>query len=1344
MSRCKGTLFSRRPDRGRSRWLFASAGFIALAFLFPWVATLAAPGDTLFFDDFERAALGTNWTVDGSGGGQSAIGTHTASSGTRSMYTRWEAVSTMSPVFNLSGIGADLSFWLRRGSDAFSEDPEVPGDEDLVLEYLNSANNWVELARYPGGGTPGEIFTPTFSLPVDALHAGFRFRFRQIGGHGPDYDYYHIDDVRLVETLPPAPIVGGFCDDFESGLGNWVISASGGSAGIGTQTALSPTSSLYLRWDTVTVTSRVLDLSGLTSGSIQYWVRRGADTFSEDPDSGEDLVVEYYTAGGAWQVLDTFTGSGTEGEVFTRNYPLPADARHAAFQLRFRYLQGDGSDFDYWHVDDVCAGPSGFPPPAPVAYYAMDEASWSGAAGEVTDGSGNGNHGTATGSASTENTTPAIAGNPGTCGYGVFPYNTSAAAQDAVDTGVDINDDVGNRGTISFWYRSNERWNGNRGDRQLFDASVNLPGGAGVDKYFFLVLQSNPSNNGRLLFGLEDTNDNDYSALTGTNNIAANTWVHIAATWDMPGDRLQIYINGSLAAQATPNTNGVLGELGNLHIGDNSSTYFASGSSPNSANGRIDEVRIYDFVQSTAQIQADMNATHPCTALIDHFRIDAGAGVASTCLPRAVTITAEDASNNPVTGYTGSVALSTSSGHGSWSVNTAAGTLSDPTADDGSAGYGFVAGDSGSIILDLSNVHADDLTVTVSDASAGVSSTSGVISFRDNAFVLSPTTCTGASCPGSGSSEVVAGRNHDFHVEFWRRDAPVSGSCGIETAYSGSRNLKAWRTDDADHPPAAAAPSVGAVTLPTALPGADNLTLNFVAGEADFTLATSDVGKYALNLRDESSGFAVDAGGNPRPIDGSSGTLTVRPFAIDVSAIQSGATANPGVDVPTGAIFTAAGSDMQATVRGVRWQGGDDADGDGVPDSGANLTDNAVTGAYAWATTLDAGAALGLTYQPAAGVRGALTRGSGSTTLAAAEFAGGAATPTDLRYSEVGSFTMGAAASGFLNTAGVDVQGWSGVIGRFTPAYFDAALNTPQLDTWCDAGGFTYLGQIFAYSVQPVISVTARNALGGTTLNYTRPGWFRMSNTKFDISGNKQYQVLTGTLDTAAVPAVDPVIAYGPGTGIATLTFSSGAPGTGFAFVRGAPVAPFDAEIGLSINVIDEDDIVHPGNPVRFGDDTAGNGIAFDSGKAMRWGRVALGNGYGSELVDLSLPLTVEYWEDVDPTPSTAYGFVTHSADSCTGLAAGDFGFANYSGNLDPGETAINGVSLVSGSGAVSLSAPGAGNQGEVDVVGQGTLPTHLLFDWDGDGNHDNPPAGHATFGIFSGSPRRIYLREVY
>ena len=63
-----------------------------------------------------------------------------------------------------------------------------------------------------------------------------------------------------------------------------------------------------------------------------------------------------------------------------------------------------------------------------AAYYAMDEPSWNGTAGEVTDNSGSSFDATAQGGATTDDTAPALTGDPGTCGYGVFDnYNDYVA-----------------------------------------------------------------------------------------------------------------------------------------------------------------------------------------------------------------------------------------------------------------------------------------------------------------------------------------------------------------------------------------------------------------------------------------------------------------------------------------------------------------------------------------------------------------------------------------------------------------------------------------------------------------------------------------------------------------------------------------------------------------------------------------------------------------------------------------------------------------------------------------------------------------------------------------------------
>jgi hypothetical protein len=118
---------------------------------------------------------------------------------------RWDEVTVTSNNFNTAVPAADLSIWIRRGDDSFSENPDA--GEDLVIQYLDSFNNWTFLETFPGNGTPGEIITRTYSLPGAALHNNFAIRLIVTGGSGNDFDYWHVDDVVVTEQ-GVAPIAG--------------------------------------------------------------------------------------------------------------------------------------------------------------------------------------------------------------------------------------------------------------------------------------------------------------------------------------------------------------------------------------------------------------------------------------------------------------------------------------------------------------------------------------------------------------------------------------------------------------------------------------------------------------------------------------------------------------------------------------------------------------------------------------------------------------------------------------------------------------------------------------------------------------------------------------------------------------------------------------------------------------------------------------------------------------------------------------------------------------------------------------------------------------------------------
>lgn len=416
---------------------------------------------------------------------------------------------------------------------------------------------------------------------------------------------------------------------------------------------------------------------------------------------------------------------------------------------------------------------------------------------------------------------------------------------------------------------------------------------------------------------------------------------------------------------------------------------------------------------------------------------------------------------------------------------------------------------------------------------------------------------------------------------------------------------------------------------------------------------------------------------------------------------------------------------------------------------------------------------------------------------------GGAATGSGFFYSEVGNFGLNANAifdsaftavdqpndctADFSNTlvggkygcsfgsiAIARTVGTSG-FGRFIPDNFLVTFNAPQFATACAAGTFTYVGQTFIYGTAPVMTVTARNGTNNGLTNAPTGdyagSYMKLSNTSgtslnqapYDTQGGRytRFDALGGgttpALDTSGLPAttVDPVIGtFSAGQG--TLTFGSG---TGLAFSRSTttPNAPFNADIALALNVIDADGVTFAGNPASFGTATAGNGIAFNSGNAFRYGRLRMQNANGSELLNLPVNLALQYWA------GAATGWQTNTLDTCTAIAAANFAFsfpANPGNLLAACETAVS----VGGSApnyTISLAKPGAGNAGWTDLTlnlgatasgnqctvvgGPGGPATTanapwLQYNWTGTvGN----PAARATFGVYKSGPV-IHRREMY
>ncbi len=1331
------------------------------------VATVTLPG---FCDDFESGLA--NWIVNTSGGGSAGINSDTFNSGANSLFTRWGQVNvTNSTAIDANGKPFQLSLWIRRGDDSFSEDPD--GVENLQIQYLNGLNSWVTLETFAGSGVPGQIFERNYALPVDAQHAGLRVRIVQTSGSGADFDYWHVDDVCVLEVVQPE--IELRMDEVQwNGSANEVVDSSGNGNDANANLASGLTTinpGQICRAGDFDGVDDYIESNDIfsylrTTASLSFWIRTtqtGDDigwrapgvTGVEEAGGSDDIFWGWLDASGRIGISvgnDYATKSAiaiNDGSyhhvVLTRDsttgdYKIYIDGALDASGTSIAGIIGNsfssigriedtGGTPEYFQgeLDELLVFNSVLSDSAvtsiftnqslgrnldgstrscadSLAWFQLDADAgvWNGSAGEVVDQSGNFTGAFALGTGAGVDSVLARV-----CRGITVPFNNSNGAQYGFDSGIDIDNDVGNLGSINFWYNSNANWVGG-GNRMLADASPNdLPG---ADKYFYLTLR----NNGRLRFALEDSADGDYSFQTGVNNINAGVWTHIAVTWNMSGNR-EIYINGALAATHTTATNGQIGNLRTLYFGDNRSNYHPGGTA-NSANGIIDEVRVYDKVQTVGEIIADMNATHPCgTSMIDHFSITPATTAASTCLPNAVTIIAEDASNNPVTTYTNQVNISVSTGNGNWSVNNADNVTSPnpDNDDDGAVSYTYLLSDAGEIVLDLTNTHAETLTITVVDPIDGVTSTSVVIVYASNLFVITEDPIQ------------VAGRPMAMNVEMWTDDLLGSATCGIDTTYNYAAIILDASIDRGGVLLAANDPNIGVVTVPN-VPASAAITFDFsvTPGQASFNLDSSDVGQYSLTLVDNTNTHS-DA-----IIAGTSTILTVRPFGIAVTTIEAGPgpTPNLGGTAPGDAIFTTAGSNFAATVSGVLWSAADDLDNNGVLDSGA-YANNSVAPSFAWNTTLSVSAAVA-SYTPSPGMPGVLNNGN----ILQGEFSGGFFNVTDLQYTEVGSFTLQSAADNYLGEPGADIVGDDIIVGRFIPASFEVTINGDGVFAETCAA-FTYIGEAFSYAIAPTITVTAKNALGGTTAQY-RDAFVKLDGGSVSVAASQD--------DTTPGSDTLPLLVdYSPAAAMifsvnndGTVDYTFGAdiyrygPGAPLAFSKYAnsQVAPFVADINPEIGSVGDGEVATSFAPLTH--------VLGPTGNNQRFGRLRMENVHGSEINSLLMPVFTEFWD--------GSSFQKNILDSCTLIANSDL----IAVGSPPGLSVPVVVNAPASVGDVNLSfpAPGAGNDGFIDTTTDLNAALHLWlrFDWDADGEFDDDPVARATFGIFDGDPVQIYIQQIY
>ena len=481
------------------------------------------------------------------------------------------------------------------------------------------------------------------------------------------------------------------------------------------------------------------------------------------------------------------------------------------------------------------------------------------------------------------------------------------------------------------------------------------------------------------------------------------------------------------------------------------------------------------------------------------------------------------------------------------------------------------------------------------------------------------------------------------------------------------------------------------------------LTTSFVSGDASykkglsFTLPNADP-NVRVRIRDTTNSPTVYA----CSVD----NFSVRPARLTVTssanADPSGASATASPVVKTGATFT-----LTATAT-----------------AGYGRTPS-VNGSNVTANPLNPGVASG--------------------SFGAANAANGAATGS-FTYSEAGYFT--------LNTNAVYDQGFTSVdqpgdctadysnflvngkygcyfgsaatvaFGRFIPDHF--TITAGPVTPAC--GTFSYFDQD---GFVTAFTLTAQNSSNATTQNYTGP-FARLALGAWAGYG------FTGDTAIPSASATAPTGTWNDGVASVSVQHQV------LARPTSTPASPIS--LTVSARPVDPDGVT-----------TAAPAAVMSAGTPLRFGVLALGSGYGSNLLALRLPVTAMYWNGT--------GLVANAADTCTGAVLSNASIALGNQVQKPGTAGSFSTSVMApptlastwsqGHGSITLAPPSTAGTAQVALnlgsgatdascIGWGVASTgsHLPWlrgNWCGS-SYAVDPSSLASFG--TAATPFVYLRE--
>lgn len=1070
--------------------------------------------------------------------------------------------------------------------------------------------------------------------------------------------------------------------------------------------------------------------------------------------------------------------------------------------------------------------------PAPVLHLQADESSWNGTVGEVRDSSGNDNNGTSFNGAFTDNTSSAITGDPGTCGYGVF---------DGTNDYLEIPHSNDLNGTDALTYMAWVNASNWSGIRQIMAKSVHGGGSGRAQMGIF-------SERG-VLKGRAETEN-------GRREVSASLpstgdWHHIALVYS--DTSLELFIDGVSAASTTFSSRLLKTTTDPLNISKRVGTnqYFF--------DGLIDEVQVFTQALSQSQIQALMAETHACASppptactagnVRDNFstasysnndgskdwtnswqeigesdgvsrgkvRVNNSLCTSGNCL-RLGTPSGGSASTYSNRGIVREVDLSNSSsatlsfeyrvgvsrgsstvtlsisnnGGSSWTdlktfsirrtnfratqesfdisaytaentqirflidgnrevtgmyidniniENTCSSSIDHFELSYSASGLACVPS---AVTLkacdnaDCSSLYTDSVEVTLSPSGWStnpVTLTTG----EDSTLTLQATTSGNTTLAIADSTVAPANAlicyadgvldpncTINFAAAGFIFDVPAQTACKTSNdvtlravqldqqsnqcvgALTGSQSVNFFSSYSS---PISGTQNVNVsgTSVDTASPGTA-VSLNFNAdGEATFTVQYDDAGEVQLDATfDNGSGLTLS--GND--------TFVSKPAALYIYSSDDDASCNSGN--ASCSRFKKAGEDFNLSVKAACWE--TDLDND--------YSNNAVTPNF----ELDNITVSSNLVAPSGGSNANLDTSSFNFATSDA----GTHTMTQA-VSEVGVFTFTVIPPEYFGES-ITVE-TSDNIGRFYPDHFAVTSQDDGAFGQHSCGNFTYSGQAFGYQTAPELTVSAYSVDDQITQNYTG-SFAKISASDFTVTTPTTDANQLGADSTNLVGLTwSPTAATFTDNGDGSHTFSFGNDTYQYLHVSNSQVAPFTNSVNLTFtDISDSDGIQTDSLPITLN----------PSGESIRFGRAAIASMHGSELAPLPITLSIEYFDGIN--------WQTNTADQCTVVTLSNHlrlrntstsSNAWQSGSttmtLDQNTTAATMASFANGATTITFSAPGEDNQGYVDLQ-TNINATHswLLGDYDNDGNFDDEAEGKASFGIFKGSDRIIFRREVY